>query len=207
VVEDVVNEDIPQVTADHPGVSWSLAGQQQEQKDTFTDIRRGVIISLILIFALLAVPFKSYVQPFIVMSVIPFGLIGAVLGHMVMGYSLSIMSLLGMLALAGVVVNDSLVMVDYINRKRRAGMPLLDAVREAGAARFRPIILTSLTTFFGLIPMIFETSFQAKMMIPMAISLAFGVLFCTFITLILVPAEYMILEDIKAGWRWLFGKA
>jgi len=138
------------------------------------------------------------------MSVIPFGLMGAVLGHMVMGMPLSIMSIFGMLALSGVVVNDSLVMVDYINRRSKTKNEIIDAVRSAGSARFRPILLTSLTTFAGLIPLLFEKSTQAQFLIPMAVSLGFGILFATLITLFLVPINYLVLEDIKDVIRWMW---
>ena len=153
------------------------------------------LIALCIIYALLAIPLRSYLQPFIVMIVIPFGLIGAIGGHMLMGQPMSILSVLGFVALAGVVVNDSLVLVDFINQERAAGRPLREAIEASGAKRFRPIILTSLTTFGGLMPVLFETSLQAQFLIPMAISLSFGVLFATFITLLLVPAFYTILED------------
>ena len=158
-----------------------------------------------MIYILLAVPFRSYFQPLIIMSAIPFGLIGAVLGHLLMGFDLTILSGFGIVALTGVVVNDSLVMVDFINRSYRAGTPLERAIREAGTARFRPILLTSLTTFAGLTPLLLEKSLQAQFLIPMAVSLAFGVLFATFITLLLIPVLYAIYEDSKAklarAWR------
>jgi multidrug efflux pump subunit AcrB len=158
---------------------------------------RAFLIALIMIFGLLAIPFRSYLQPLIVMSAIPFGLIGALFGHMLLGMDLTMLSIFGIIALTGVVVNDSLVMVDFINRSYRGGMPLDQALREAGQARFRPIILTSLTTFVGLSPLLLEKSIQAQFLIPMAISLAFGVLFATGITLLLVPTLYRILEDLK----------
>ena len=151
----------------------------------------------VLIYVLLAIPFRSYLQPLIVMSAIPFGFIGAIWGHVLMGSNLTILSGFGIVALTGVVVNDSLVMVDFINRARAEGLSLMQAVREAGVSRFRPIILTSLTTFAGLTPLLLERSLQAQFLIPMAISLAFGVLFATLITLILVPVLYTILEDVK----------
>jgi multidrug efflux pump subunit AcrB len=151
---------------------------------------------MLVVYALLAIPFRSYTQPAIVMSSIPFGIIGAVLGHMIMGYSLSVMSLFGMVALAGVVVNDSLVLVDFANRERRRDLSTRTALVSAGIRRFRPILLTSLTTFGGLMPIIFETSRQARHLIPMALSLGFGVLFATFITLLLVPSLYLIVEDM-----------
>ena len=130
------------------------------------------------------------------MGIIPFSIVGAILGHMIMGMNISIMSLMGLLALSGVVVNDSLVLVDWINRRRSEGVPLMDAVRNAGVARFRAILLTSLTTFAGLMPLIFEKSTQAQFLIPMAVSLGFGILFATFITLILVPVCYVLTEDV-----------
>jgi multidrug efflux pump subunit AcrB len=131
------------------------------------------------------------------MAAIPFGVVGAVLGHMLMGYSLSIISMMGLVALSGVVVNDSLVLIDYANRLRAGGQSAVDAIHDAGIRRFRPILLTTLTTFGGLAPMIFETSRQARFMIPMAISLGYGILFATLITLFLVPSLYLIVEDLK----------
>ena len=181
----------------YPGVAWSLEGEAREQSDIFKSLGRMSVIAAFIIYALLAVPLKSYLQPFIVMFVIPFGLIGATLGHWIMGQAMSILSILGFVALAGVVVNDSLVLVDFINSERKNGSPIRKAIESAGAKRFRPIILTSLTTFVGLLPLLFETSLQAQFLIPMATSLSFGVLFATFMTLLLVPAFYNILEDLK----------
>ena len=162
------------------------------------------IVALLAMFVMMAIPLRSYVQPLIVMSVIPFGIVGAVTGHMLMGANLSIMSMCGIVALSGVVVNDSLVLVDYVNRHRVRGRSVIEAAWGAGAARFRPILLTSLTTFAGLTPMPLETDLQAKFLIPMAISLGFGILFATTITLLLVPCVYLILEDLK---RLLFKPA
>ena len=149
---------------------------------------------MIVVYMLLAIPFKSYFQPLVVMTSIPFGITGAIFGHILLGYNLSVLSMMGIVALTGVVVNDSLVMVDFINRYRSEGNNIKEAVLEAGPRRFRPIFLTSLTTFVGLIPLILEKSTQAKFMIPMAISLSFGVLFATAITLLLVPVSYLALE-------------
>ena len=151
-----------------------------------------------MIYALLAVPLRSYVQPVMIMLVIPFGVVGAILGHVIMGMNLSIMSYMGMLALAGVVINDSLVLVDFVNKRRLEGLSIANSVRVAGVARFRAILLTSLTTFFGLMPLIFEKSTQAQFLIPMAVSLGFGIIFATLITLILIPCNYLILEDLKS---------
>ncbi len=179
-----------------PGVSYTWEGERLQQQETMAGIMSGYPLAMMVIYALLAIPFRSYLQPLIVMSAIPFGLVGAVWGHVLMGMDLTILSIFGIVALSGVVVNDNLVMVVYINRYREKGGKLIDAVREAGVARFRPILLTSLTTFVGLIPLIMETSVQAKFLIPMATSLAFGVLFATSISLLLVPAGYLVLEDL-----------
>ena len=149
------------------------------------------------IYALLAIPFRSYIQPAIIMTSIPFGIVGAVIGHILMGYTLSIMSFFGIVALTGVVVNDSLVLIDFTNRERKKGLIPMEALRSAGIRRFRPIMLTSLTTFGALVPMIFETSRQARYLIPMALSLGFGVLFATVIALLLVPALYLVVEDVR----------
>jgi len=182
----------------YPDIRISLEGEAREQRESFASLRIGLIFVLLVIYTLLAIPFRSYLQPLLVMAVIPFGIVGGVLGHMIMGMSLSIMSYMGMLALCGVVVNDSLVLVDWVNRQRNKGVELFDAVRSAGVARFRAVILTSLTTFFGLLPLIFETSTQAQFLIPMAVSLGYGILFATAVTLILIPVNYLVLEDIKA---------
>jgi multidrug efflux pump subunit AcrB len=183
--------------ARYPGISYDMEGEQREQRESFGSLETGLIVLLFAIYCLLALPLKSYVQPLIVMSVIPFGIIGAVIGHWIMGHPLSFLSSLGLMALTGVVVNDYLVLVDYINQQHRAGEKLYDAVRRAGIARFRPVMLTSLTTFFGLAPLLMERSSAAQFLIPMAISLGFGILFATVITLILVPTNIMIVEDIR----------
>jgi multidrug efflux pump subunit AcrB len=151
----------------------------------------------VVIFAMLAIPLNSYIQPIIIMVAIPFGIVGAVIGHLIMGYSLSVLSMFGVVALSGVVVNASLVLIDFANRRQTAGMNPLEAIHASAIHRFRPIVLTTLTTFGGLAPMIFETSRQARFLIPMALSLGFGIVFATLITLILVPAFYMILEDLR----------
>ena len=192
---------LPGILERHPSVSWSVEGRSAELRTAMSELARMFAVALLVIYALMAIPFKSYVQPLIVMSAIPFGLIGAVLGHVIMGHDLSVLSMVGIVALTGVVVNDSLVLVDFINRRRAEGGDLIDAVRRAGVERFRPILLTSLTTFAGLTPLMWETSVQAQFLIPMAIALAWGVIFSTAITLVFVPAGYLILDDI-AG---LFG--
>ncbi|MFV2057533.1 MAG: efflux RND transporter permease subunit [Thiohalomonadales bacterium] len=191
--------------ARHPDVSYTLEGEEREQRESFSSLYYGVMFVLFVIYCLLAVPFKSYIQPLIVMSVIPFGVIGAVIGHWIMGMDLSIMSLLGLMALIGVVVNDSLVLVDFINKDRAKGKgSLMDSILTAGVVRFRPVMLTSMTTMFGLLPLLFEKSTQAQFLIPMAVSMGFGIIFATFITLILVPANYLFVEDFKRLLKKLF---
>ena len=196
VLASVKKDILPELTKKYSGLTYSFEGSQADQRESLGGLINGLMVALLLIFVLLAIPFKSYAQPLIIMVSIPFGIIGAVLGHILLGYSLSILSLFGVVALSGVVVNDSLIFIDFANRKRRAGATMHDAIYEAGIQRFRPIVLTTLTTFFGLTPMIFETSLQAKFLIPMAISLGFGILFATGITLLLIPALTLILEDI-----------
>jgi multidrug efflux pump subunit AcrB len=180
-----------------PGITYDMEGEQRQQQESFGSLQTGFVIVLFVIYCLLALPLKSYVQPLIVMSIIPFGIIGAVIGHWIMGHPLSFLSTLGLMALMGVVINDSLVLVDFINQQNRAGEPLIESVKRAGVARFRPVMLTSLTTFFGLVPLLMEKSSAAQILIPMAISLGFGILFATVITLILVPTNVMIVNDIK----------
>jgi len=189
---------LPRLASDFPGLQFRPAGEERERSESLGSLWVNFAIAMMAIYALLAVQFRSYSQPAIVMSAIPFGLVGAMVGHLVMGYNLSILSLFGIVALAGVVVNDSLIMIDLINRERAEGITLVHVLRDCATRRFRPIMLTTLTTFFGLLPMITEKSLQARFLIPMAISLAFGVMFATCITLLLVPSLYMILEDIKS---------
>ncbi len=190
---------------DFPGVSLSFEGQRKETSESMGSLRYLFPIALLLIYAIIAVLFKSYVQPIIVMSIIPFALIGAVLGHVIMGFPLTVLSMFGITALVGIVVNDGLILVDLANRKRDEGLPLLDAVVEASKGRMRAILLTSITTIVGLAPIMLETSFQAQFLIPMAVSIVFGLLFATLLILVLLPVFYIILEDVRAGMRWLWG--
>ena len=201
ILAQLEGEILPQLLADHPGVRYSFEGQSSEQRDTMGGLIRGFGFAMLLIFALLAVPLRSYIQPVIIMTAIPFGLVGAIWGHVLMGLNITIMSMFGVVALSGVVVNDSLVMVDFINRYRTRHDSILEAVRAAGAQRFRPILLTSLTTFAGLTPLMLEKSMQAKFLIPMAVALAFGVVFSTVISLMIVPCSYLIMTDVKRGGR------
>jgi len=197
ILEDLQSDFLPQLTSDFPGLSYSFEGRQADMRESMESLKNGLILALIAIYIILAIPFKSYTQPAIVMTAIPFGIIGAIAGHFIMGYSLSIISMMGIVALTGVVVNDSLVIIDYANQLRREGYRSIDAILAAASRRFRPILLTTLTTFCGLAPMIFETSRQARFLIPMALSLGFGIVFATAIILVVVPCLYMILEDIQ----------
>jgi len=187
---------LPELARKYPGLSYGYQGRQADMKESMQSLIGGFVLSMLAIYFLLAIPFRSYSQPLIVMIAIPFGIVGAVFGHLLMGYNLSLMSMMGIVALAGVVVNDSLVLIDYANRQQQEGASPADAIRISGLRRFRPIILTTLTTFGGLAPMIFETSRQARFMIPMALSLGFGILFATVITLVLVPCLYLLIEDV-----------
>lgn len=197
VLASIQNEVLPQLRADYPGITWSFEGSQAEMRESTQALWGGFAMAMLIIYALLAIAFGSYFQPLIVMAAIPFGIFGAVIGHILLGYDLSLVSLMGVIALSGVVVNDSLIMIDYANKKR-ADHSVFQAIHEAGIRRFRPIILTTLTTFGGLTPIILETSRQATYLIPMAISLGFGIVFATGIILVIVPSLYMILEDAKA---------
>lgn len=196
VMESVENNVLPQLRADFPGITWSFEGSQADMRESTNVLWGGFVIAMLIIYSLLAIAFGSYVQPLIIMIAIPFGIVGAVIGHIILGYDLSLISLMGIIALSGVVVNDSLIMIDSANKERKNKEASV-AIHEAGVRRFRPIILTTLTTFGGLTPIILETSRQAHHLIPMAISLGFGIVFATAIILIIVPSLYMILEDIR----------
>ncbi len=211
IIAALEREFFPILLADYPGMSYVLEGEQSEQIESFAGLLTNYMIALCAIYALLAIPLRSYVQPLIIMAVIPFGLVGAIVGHWVMyigrelftdqTFNFSMMSIFGVVALTGVVVNSSLVLVHYINERRDAGVPLEEAVRTAGVARFRPIVLTSMTTFVGLLPILRETSVSAQFLIPMATSLSFGVILGSAISLFLVPSSYVVLEDIASLFR------
>ena len=197
VLLDDIRQYLDQVLVKYPSVSYTLEGEQRRQRETFGSLGVGLVVVLFAIYCLLALPLKSYIQPLLVMTVIPFGIIGAVIGHWIMGQTLTILSMLGLMALTGVVINDSLVLVDFINQRHRAaGEDLESAVKRAGVVRFRPVMLTSLTTFFGLLPLLSDQSSSAQFLIPMAISLGFGILFATLITLVLIPTNILIADDI-----------
>jgi multidrug efflux pump subunit AcrB len=195
IIRAMSEEYIPELLARYPGVKYGLEGSSQDQVEFLAKIMMASVVALFLIYALIAIPLHSYAQPLIIMSVIPFGAIGAVIGHIIMGRAISMFSMFGLIALAGVVVNDSLIMVDFINKARAKGVAIRDAVIESGTARFRAIVLTSFTTAAGLLPIMIESSPQAQAVIPTAISIGYGIIFATVITLFLIPALYMLLED------------
>lgn len=195
--KDLIDNVLPALKRKYTGLNYTFGGERKERNESLGSLTVNFPIALLAIYALLAVQFKSYIQPMIVMSAIPFGLVGATIGHLILGFNLSFLSMFGLVALAGVVVNDSLILIDLINRERQEGIAGTQLIRDCATRRFRPIMLTTLTTFLGLTPMMLEKSLQAQFLIPMAISLAFGVAFATVITLFLVPSLYMILEDIK----------
>ncbi len=205
----IIGQLMPQpgqpIVPEYPDITFDLDGTSKEMTNLLNNLQVGMGFAMLLIFVLLAIPLKSYAQPLIIMTVIPFGITGAIVGHLLLGMTFSMMSIFGVIALTGVVVNDSLVMVDYINKERAHGVNIIEAVKHAGSKRFRAILLTSLTTFFGLLPIMFEQSLQAKVIIPMAVSLAFGILFATVITLILIPALYALLENMKYRFIRIYG--
>jgi multidrug efflux pump subunit AcrB len=196
VLEAIQTETLPSVRADYPGLTWTFEGSQAEMRESTAALWGSFGLAIAVVYALLAIAFGSYLQPLIVMTAIPFGVVGAIIGHIILGFDLSLISFMGVIALSGVVVNDALIMIDFANRKRE-NHSAFDAIHMAGLRRFRPIILTTLTTFGGLTPIIMETSRQSAYLVPMAISLGFGIVFATAIILVLVPCLYMILEDIK----------
>ncbi|MGI2154749.1 efflux RND transporter permease subunit [Shewanella oncorhynchi] len=197
VVQEIQKDYLPQLQAKYPKIQTALDGGSLDEQNAMVGLMQGFFFALFTIYALMAIPLKSYSQPLIIMSVIPFGIIGALFGHLIQGLAMSVLSLCGIVALAGVVVNDSLILVDFVNRAREQGQSVRQAAVDSGCYRFRAIILTSLTTFVGLVPIILERSLQAQIVIPMATSLAFGILFSTLVTLILVPLLYIILDDVK----------
>jgi len=203
--EKVLTKDLVQYLetyfAAEPELDYSLEGQAENEREANNSFLIGFLLVLAAIYALLAIPFKSFSQPFIVMSIIPLAIVGSIIGHLILGLSFSMFSIMGVLALTGIVVNDSLVLVDYINQQRKKGIPILEAVLTSGEVRFRPVILTSLTTFVGLLPLMVTSDTQSQVLVPMAVSLGFGILFATVITLILVPVNYLIFYRIGLWWN------
>jgi len=201
ILASLKEDFLPALVNRYQGLNYGFEGRQADMAKSMTTLWMGLGAAMMVMYALLAVLFNSYIQPSIIMMSIPSGIVGAVIGHIIMGYSLSVMSMFGIVALSGVVVNDSLILIDFANRRRNQGITPHKAIHAAGIYRFRPIVLTTLSTFFGLSPMIFETSRQARFLIPMAISLGFGILFATFITLVLVPSLYLVVEDFRRNIR------
>ena len=197
VLASIDSEVLPNILAKYPDVKYRYTGEEEQRQKNMASLMTGVAVVVVMIYAALAIPLKSYTLPFIIMSVIPFGMVGAIAGHLLLGKDLSIISIIGIIALGGIVVNDSLVLVDHINHRVLQGSDWRTAVKEAGQRRFRAVILTSVTTFAGLLPIQLERSIQAQFLKPMAISVAFGVLFATVVTLILVPVLCYIIDDLK----------
>jgi len=197
IVSELNKDFLPKLVERYPDLKYDLEGQEKRTRESLDSLEKGFTLALMVIFLLLASQFRSYIQPVIIMMAIPFGLIGAIFGHLIMGMQLTMISLFGIVALSGIVVNDSLILIDFINRAGRNGMEIETAVIESGKVRFRPVMLTSITTIAGLFPLLLERSFQAQFLIPMAISISFGLLFATLLTLLYVPALYLIIIDIK----------
>jgi multidrug efflux pump subunit AcrB len=196
IVADLASNFLPGLVERYPGIIYALEGQEKRTRESLDSIKSGYFLAMMGIFLLLASQFRSYMQPLIIMMAIPFGLIGAILGHLVLGLEFTIVSIFGIVALSGIVVNDSLILIDFINRAVRSGVDVDKAVIESGRARFRPVLLTSVTTIAGLVPLLLERSFQAQFLVPMAVSLCFGLLAATILTLLYVPALYLIVQDI-----------
>jgi multidrug efflux pump subunit AcrB len=195
--------------ARYPGLRYDMEGQEKRTQESLDSLKIGFTFALMAILLLLATQFRSYVQPLIIMMAIPFGLIGAIGGHLIMGQAFTIISIFGIVALSGIVVNDSLILIDFINRAHRNGTAVVEAVMESGRSRFRPVLLTSITTIAGLLPLLLERSFQAQFLIPMAVSISFGLLAATLLVLLYVPALYLIVDDVIRGLqrRWGAGPA
>ncbi len=198
IVADLKANFLPKLLKRYPGITYDLEGQEKRTRESLDSLKRGFLLAMMAIFLLLASQFRSYIQPIIIMIAIPFGLIGAILGHLVLGMQFTIISVFGIVALSGIVVNDSLILIDFINRAVRSGVEINAAVVESGKARFRPVLLTSVTTVAGLFPLLLERSFQAQFLIPMAVSISFGLIAATLLTLLYVPALYLIVGDITS---------
>lgn len=205
IIAAITKEALPELQRQYAGLTYSFEGQQADMRESLMSLFIGMFAILFVMYGILAVLFSSYSQPLMIMIAIPFSIVGAIIGHFIMGYPMSIVSMFGIIALAGVVINDSLILIDLTNKKRKQGLELFEAVVTAAQQRFRPIILTTLTTFVGLAPMMFETSRQARFLIPMAVSLGYGIVFATFLTLVLIPSLYMINEDIKRVLKAIWG--
>ncbi|MDA0841610.1 MAG: efflux RND transporter permease subunit [Planctomycetota bacterium] len=202
-ISDSLAEQLKDIGERFPGISISFEGQKKETAESMASLKQGFVAAMLLIYIVVAVLFRSYLQPFLVMLAIPYAIVGAIIGHYIMGYPFTVLSMIGGVALAGIVVNDSLILVDFINRKRSNGLPLTEAVVTGARGRLRAILLTSITTLFGLAPIMLERSFQAQFLIPMVVSIVYGLAFATVLTLVLIPAMYLVLEDVISFFRWL----
>jgi HAE1 family hydrophobic/amphiphilic exporter-1 len=205
IVGELNSGFLPELVRRYPGIRYTFEGQKQRTDESVSSLLEGFIIAILGIYLLLATQFRSYIQPVVVMISLPFGMVGAILGHLVMGLDLTLMSFFGIVALSGIVVNDSIILLDFINRAIRKGVPLMRAVEESGKARFRAVILTSLTTIAGLLPLLLERSFQAQFLIPMAVSIAFGLMVATVLTLLFVPTLYLIVAEATVLLRRFLG--
>ena len=201
IVADLLARHLPAWQREFPGFTLRPDGTMRDQADFMASVKKNFMLAVVLIYGLMAISFRSYWQLLLILTAIPFGFMGAVFGHMIMGREVSMLSMLGVIACAGVVVNDNLVLLDRINQLRQQGLDVVESVVQGGRDRFRAILLTSITTFIGLVPIMAEQSVQARFLIPMVISLAFGVLFATLVTLVLVPSLYVTAESV--GHRWL----
>ncbi len=205
IIRELDSGFLPDLVKRHPGIRYAFEGQKQRASESVSSLFKGFIIAVLGIYLLLATQLRSYVQPLVILTALPFGMVGAILGHLVMDLPITLLSLFGMVALSGIVVNDSIILLDFINRAIREGTPLAQAVEESGKARFRPVILTSLTTVAGLLPLLLERSFQAQFLIPMAVSIAFGLMVATVLTLLFVPTLYLIVAETTSLLRRFLG--
>ena len=204
IVDDLTGGFLPQLTQRYPSVSYTIGGQRAQIRESIESLSRGILMAAVVIYAILAGMMRSYLQPIIITAVIPLGLVGVLVGHLLMGYELTMMSVCGSVALGGVLVNDSLVLIHFINHRIAQGHPVIEAVAAAGEARFRAVLLTSITTIAGVMPLLLAHSTQAKAVVPMAIALAFGLAAATPLTLLVVPALYLAVNDVKRFARWLY---
>ncbi len=195
IVADLKANGVPKLLASYPGLDVNWEGQQEQQQESFQSMFVGFAVAVMVMYVLLAFEFKSYIQPLLILAIIPFGMIGAVLGHGLLGIPLTIFSMFGLVALTGIVINDSIVLVDFINHRCADGLPVRQAIVDAGCRRLRPVMLTTVTTVGGLTPILLEKSFQAQFLIPMATSIAFGEIFATVIVLYLVPVLYSLYDS------------
>ena len=205
IIEDLKKNFLSDLLRKYPSIRYTFEGQEQRTEESVSSLARGFTIALLGMYLLLATQFRSYLQPVIIMIAIPFGFVGAAIGHFIMGLPITLLSLFGVVALSGIVVNDTIILIDFINRAIREGKPLIEAVEQAGKARFRAVILTSITTIAGLLPLLLERSFQAQFLIPMATSIAFGLILATVLTLLFVPALYLIITEVTIYLRIFFG--